>query len=57
MILMIPDMICLINTKLWALSILRVTDWRLGGWGHLVLNIKDDVGGWLGRYPENLIKI
>ena len=25
---------------------LRVPDWRLEGWSHLELNIKDDVGGY-----------
>ena len=36
---------------------LKVPDWRLEGWGHLELNIKDDVGGCSGAYFENFIKI
>ena len=36
---------------------MRVPDWGLEGWGHLELNIKDDVGGCEGSYPEILIKI
>ena len=36
---------------------LRVPDWRLDGWGHLELNINDDVDGCQGASPESLIKI
>ncbi len=36
---------------------LRVPDWRLRGWGHLELIIKDDVGGLKGANPESLINI
>ena len=42
---------------LWAWRTLRVPDWRLEGWGHLKLNIKDDVGGCYGAYHESLIEI
>ncbi len=34
-----------------------VPDQRCEGCGHLELNIKDEVVGWLGAYPESLIKI
>ncbi len=34
-----------------------VLDWRLEGWGHLELNMKDDGDGSSGAYPESLIKI
>ena len=39
------DMVYLIKPKLWAWRMLRVPDWRLEGWGHLELNIKDDAFG------------
>ena len=50
-------MIWLIKSKLWAWRTLRVPDWRLEGWGHLELIIKDGVGGCKGAYPESLIRI
>ncbi len=39
------DIILLRKPYLVAWKTLRVSDWRLEGWGHLELNIKDDVGG------------
>ena len=51
------NMIWLRKPKLEAWGRLRVPDWMLGGWGHLECNIKDDVGGCYGAYPESLIKI
>ena len=38
------DLIWLRKLKIGAWRTLRVPDWRLEGWGHLELNIKDDVG-------------
>ena len=39
------DRIWLIKPKFWAWRMVRVPEWRLEGWGHLELNIKDYVGG------------
>ena len=50
-------MIWLRKPKLGAWKTLGVPDWIVDGWGHLELNIKDDVCGCQGAYPETLIKI